>query len=223
MILNAQTPNITYGDAFACQTKYCITWVTKDSCRLVISTGVKFFKSPMVKSIIKSQSMKSLSDGAMDLMAIIRTEVDPSFLKPVKAEAEKPKEKKKKQKLTETEKSIRYVKYLITSTFGTFTTRRLIISLAISTAFSLFLYLAKRNSWFDSTGENARILEEKRHSCFNLWKLGTNEWTSELGLGFKNDFYQQRYLLDYDFANMAVWASFYMITILLHERRSTRP
>ncbi|KAJ3227515.1 SNF1-interacting protein [Clydaea vesicula] len=82
--LQAQTPAITYGDCFALQTKFCIAWVGKEECKLTISCGVKFFKSPMVKSIIKSAGMKGLQDGSNELVNILKQEIEswkPSNLK----------------------------------------------------------------------------------------------------------------------------------------------
>jgi hypothetical protein len=200
VVLNAQTPNMSYGDAFACQTKYCITWVSKDSCRLVISTGVKFFKNPMVKSIIKSQSQKSLAEGAVDMIVIIRTEVDPTYGIPAKVtgkedgEKVEKKQKTRKQKLTRTEKFIKSIKDLSKSTFESLTLNRILILLFVTALFSGFLITAKRYSWFDFDISSAKILEAKRHTCHSLWKHGSNDWTSELGLGVKDQFYQQRYI-----------------------------
>lgn len=192
---------MSYGDAFQCQTKYCITWVSKDSCRLVVSTGVKFFKSPMVKSIIKAQSMKGLSEGAADLLIIIRTEVDPSFGLPAKSlkadgdgEKVEKKHKQKKHKATRSEKFVKYFSDLSKSTFHALTFNRIILILFATVIFSGFLIAAKKYSWFGNDAMDARILEKKRHSCFSLWKQGTNDWTSELGLGVKDQFYQQRFV-----------------------------
>ncbi|KAJ3274549.1 SNF1-interacting protein, partial [Borealophlyctis nickersoniae] len=71
-----QTPALPYGDAFSPITRYCISWVSKDSCRLVIHCGIKWFKSPMVKGIIKSTAMKALSDGGADMVATLKSEID---------------------------------------------------------------------------------------------------------------------------------------------------
>ncbi|KAI9090468.1 hypothetical protein DFS34DRAFT_372090 [Phlyctochytrium arcticum] len=40
----SSTPSVPYGDAFSPITRYCITWLSKTSCRLVITCGIKFFK-----------------------------------------------------------------------------------------------------------------------------------------------------------------------------------
>ncbi|KAJ3088632.1 hypothetical protein HK102_008300, partial [Quaeritorhiza haematococci] len=71
-----QTPQVTYGDAFSVITRYCITWVSKDSCRLGLSIGLKWFKSPMVKNIIKGVAMKTLQESAAEACNVIRAEVD---------------------------------------------------------------------------------------------------------------------------------------------------
>jgi hypothetical protein len=168
---------MSYGDAFACQTKYCITWVSKDSIRLVISTAVKFFKNPMVKSIIKSQSQKSLAEGAVDLIVIIRTEVDPSYGVPAKSlkadgDGEKVEKKKnpKKPKLNKTEKFVKYITDLTKATINGITFNRIITVLCAAVVLSGFLIAAKRYSWVDFDKSDAKVLERKRHSCFNLWK-----------------------------------------------------
>ncbi|KNC99013.1 uncharacterized protein SPPG_05963 [Spizellomyces punctatus DAOM BR117] len=72
----SSTPALPYADAFAPVTRYCITWVTKHSCRLVMTCGVKFFKSPMVKGMIRSAGMKGLAEGAADTVALLKQEID---------------------------------------------------------------------------------------------------------------------------------------------------
>ncbi|TPX31882.1 hypothetical protein SmJEL517_g04903 [Synchytrium microbalum] len=67
-----KTPELPYADAFTPHMRYCITWVSATSCRLVITYGVKFHKSPMVKSLIKSAAMKGLSDTALAVLTAVR-------------------------------------------------------------------------------------------------------------------------------------------------------
>ncbi|KAI9204558.1 uncharacterized protein BJ171DRAFT_618603 [Polychytrium aggregatum] len=72
----SQTPGVPYGDSFALLMRYCITWVTKDSCKLLITGGVKWFKSPMVKGIIKSAAVKGITDTAADMVNHLKAEVE---------------------------------------------------------------------------------------------------------------------------------------------------
>ncbi|KAJ3028812.1 hypothetical protein HK097_005890, partial [Rhizophlyctis rosea] len=71
-----QTPSLPYGDAFSPMSRYCITWVSKTTCRVVVHTGIKWFKNPMVKGIIKNTAMKELAAGAADMVALIQQEVN---------------------------------------------------------------------------------------------------------------------------------------------------
>ncbi|KAJ3410855.1 SNF1-interacting protein [Chytridiales sp. JEL 0842] len=70
------TPTLPYGDTFSPQTRYCITWNSKTSCKLVISTGIRWFKSPLIKSIIKAEAAKGLAKGALDILEAIKAEVE---------------------------------------------------------------------------------------------------------------------------------------------------
>jgi hypothetical protein len=46
----ARTPNMPYGDAFQTVARYCIMYRSKSTSRLIMSIGVRFSKSVMVKS-----------------------------------------------------------------------------------------------------------------------------------------------------------------------------
>ncbi|KAJ3307787.1 Protein Aster-A [Blyttiomyces sp. JEL0837] len=72
----SMTPSVPYGDNFSPMSRTCITWVSKNSCKMTIHTGIKFFKSPMIKSIIKSEGAKGLAKGAQDIVATLKTEID---------------------------------------------------------------------------------------------------------------------------------------------------
>ncbi|ORY50040.1 hypothetical protein BCR33DRAFT_847267 [Rhizoclosmatium globosum] len=61
------TPALPYSDSFVPIVKYCITWTGKNSCKVMMFTGVKFIKSPMVKSIIRQQAMTGSEQFAKDL------------------------------------------------------------------------------------------------------------------------------------------------------------
>ncbi|RKO90156.1 hypothetical protein BDK51DRAFT_30167, partial [Blyttiomyces helicus] len=70
------TAGIPYSDAFSPISRYCITWVSKDSCRLAVSYGLRWFKSPMVKGIIKTAAMKGLAESSQDLIQLLRSEIN---------------------------------------------------------------------------------------------------------------------------------------------------
>jgi hypothetical protein len=82
LVVNAvsRTPLIPYGDAFESCTKFCITSNASQnqsmpSCKILITIGVVFSKSVMVKSIIKSAALKGLTDYHQDLVALLRKKV----------------------------------------------------------------------------------------------------------------------------------------------------
>jgi hypothetical protein len=56
---------VPFGDCFLATTRFCITWKTENSCRLIISVGLVFIKSTMMKAMIKSNGMKPLCDAAL--------------------------------------------------------------------------------------------------------------------------------------------------------------
>ncbi|CAG8520665.1 15641_t:CDS:10 [Funneliformis caledonium] len=66
---------LPYNDAFLPMSKYCITYVSKTSCKLAVYIGIQWFKSPMVKSIIRRAAMSGLADTVEDLLTLIKTEV----------------------------------------------------------------------------------------------------------------------------------------------------
>lgn len=70
-----RTPDLPYGDAFQSQQRFVITFVSPTSSRLLISIGVKWFKNPMIKSIIKSATIKGLQDALGDFMFVFHEEL----------------------------------------------------------------------------------------------------------------------------------------------------
>ncbi|KAI8836723.1 hypothetical protein BJ741DRAFT_605004 [Chytriomyces cf. hyalinus JEL632] len=70
------TPAAPYGDNFTTITRYCITWTGKNSCKICMYSGVKFFKSPMVKGIIKQQAMGGSAGFSADFAKMIKSEVN---------------------------------------------------------------------------------------------------------------------------------------------------
>ncbi|KAJ3285229.1 SNF1-interacting protein [Rhizoclosmatium sp. JEL0117] len=72
----SSTPALPYSDSFVPIVKYCITWTGKNSCKVMMFTGVKFIKSPMVKSIIRQQALTGSEQFAKDLAKFVKAEVN---------------------------------------------------------------------------------------------------------------------------------------------------
>ncbi|KAJ3128986.1 hypothetical protein HK100_008869 [Physocladia obscura] len=70
------TPALPYSDSFVPIVRYCITWTGKSSCKVMMFTGVKFYKSVMVKGIIKSQTITGSAAFSVDLGKAIKEEVN---------------------------------------------------------------------------------------------------------------------------------------------------
>ncbi|KAI8840248.1 hypothetical protein BC829DRAFT_420817 [Chytridium lagenaria] len=71
----SQTPDVPYGEDFSPIQRFCITWINKNTCRLKAFVGVRFFKNPLMKGLIKSESLKGLAQGVSDLTAALKTEI----------------------------------------------------------------------------------------------------------------------------------------------------
>nr|KAJ3420281.1 SNF1-interacting protein [Polyrhizophydium stewartii] len=69
------TPQLPFGDCFNPMMRYCITWVTEDTCRLALSIGINFCKSTMMKSVIKSAGLKGLAETCADIVSILQAEI----------------------------------------------------------------------------------------------------------------------------------------------------
>ena len=69
------TPDIPYGDCFHTENRYCITWVDKNSSRLIISSEVTFQKYTMLKAIIKANATKGLSDKALAVLDLLKSKL----------------------------------------------------------------------------------------------------------------------------------------------------
>ena len=169
VLATSQTPNITYGDCFAIQIKYCITWVTKDSCKLVISVGLKWFKSTMVKSIIRSAAIKGLQDSITDLIEILKNEIDP--IKPISliiSEDEKknevPSTKSPRNKKKNVASSTNWISLIFTGNF--YTT-------------SLFLICIVAVYRYSKTTKQSTIHESSSIS-YKISSKGQVDWANEL-------------------------------------------
>lgn len=74
--MRSQTLGMPYGDTFALVTRYCITWLSKTSCQLLITCGIDWIKSPgMLKGIIQSNAVKGLQDGLQIEHQILENQV----------------------------------------------------------------------------------------------------------------------------------------------------
>ena len=62
------TPNAPYGDAFNTETRFCITKISSKKCKILITNGINFTKSVLVKGIIKSSGLKGLAESASLIM-----------------------------------------------------------------------------------------------------------------------------------------------------------
>ncbi|KAJ3074111.1 hypothetical protein HDU98_012049 [Podochytrium sp. JEL0797] len=69
------TPALPYADSFVPIVKTCITWTGKSNCKIAIFTGIKFYKSPMVKGIIRQQALSGSELFSKDLGKAIQAEV----------------------------------------------------------------------------------------------------------------------------------------------------
>jgi hypothetical protein len=75
VLSNTKALQIPYNDSFLPMTKYCITYVSKTSCKLTCYIGIKWFKSTMVKSFIRKATMSGLTETVADIVALIETDV----------------------------------------------------------------------------------------------------------------------------------------------------
>ncbi|KAJ3154840.1 SNF1-interacting protein [Geranomyces michiganensis] len=74
----SETPALPYADAFNPQTRYCITWVSKSSCRLVMTCGILWHKSPMVKAMIRKAAMAGMAESSVDTVNLLIKELSES-------------------------------------------------------------------------------------------------------------------------------------------------
>lgn len=62
--VQAKTPQVPFGDSFETRTKYCITAEGQSSCKVKLSVSINFFKSSMLKGVIKNASLKGFAEYA---------------------------------------------------------------------------------------------------------------------------------------------------------------
>ncbi|KAG0313499.1 SNF1-interacting protein [Dissophora globulifera] len=61
-----------YSDAFTPLVRYCITNVSKNQCKLTISSGIEWHKNPMVKAMIRGAVFKGTTETAKDVTEVIQ-------------------------------------------------------------------------------------------------------------------------------------------------------
>lgn len=74
VLTSTKTAQLPYADAFVPYVKYCITWVSKDRCKLSCYTGVKFLKNILVKGIVSKAAMKGMSENIAIFMPVVKNE-----------------------------------------------------------------------------------------------------------------------------------------------------
>jgi len=74
----ARTPKMPYGEYFLPVLKYIITYQTETTCKLNISVGIRWSKSPnyIIKNAIKSPTLKGLTESAEGTLSAIIPECE---------------------------------------------------------------------------------------------------------------------------------------------------
>ncbi|CAB4377245.1 unnamed protein product [Rhizophagus irregularis] len=67
--------DIPYNDSFIPMIKFCITYISKTSCKLNCYIGIKWLKSPMVKPLIRKATMAGLSETVTDIMSLVNADI----------------------------------------------------------------------------------------------------------------------------------------------------
>lgn len=75
VMVMTKTPNLPYADAFLPCIKYCITFVTPKSCRLVCSMGVTWLKSIFVKGMVNRAATKGMQETIQELVPLLKQEL----------------------------------------------------------------------------------------------------------------------------------------------------
>lgn len=71
----ASTPGVPYGETFTMISKYCMTLHSPGHSRLRTFVGLNWIKSPLVKSMIRSSTLKGLSEYMGMYRKILRAEI----------------------------------------------------------------------------------------------------------------------------------------------------
>ncbi|KAK3815203.1 MAG: hypothetical protein J3Q66DRAFT_344017 [Benniella sp.] len=65
-----------YSDAFTPLVRYCITYVSKNQCKLTCSIGIEWHKNPLVKAMIKGAVFKGTAETIKDIAEIIQLHLE---------------------------------------------------------------------------------------------------------------------------------------------------
>ncbi|KAG9285079.1 hypothetical protein G9A89_009890 [Geosiphon pyriformis] len=75
VLIQTKALQLPYNDAFLPLVKYCITFVSTTTCKMTINIGVRWFKSPMVKAIIRKHAMAGLAETVVDVVTILKADI----------------------------------------------------------------------------------------------------------------------------------------------------
>ncbi|GAN05638.1 hypothetical protein MAM1_0097d05110 [Mucor ambiguus] len=70
--VTTKTPNLPYADAFVPTIRYCITYETASTCRLVCSLGVQWLRSIFVKSMVNRAATKGMQETIASVVPIVQ-------------------------------------------------------------------------------------------------------------------------------------------------------
>ncbi|KAI9321723.1 hypothetical protein BX666DRAFT_2023819 [Dichotomocladium elegans] len=74
--ISTKTAQLPYADAFVPSVRYCISWMSKSSCKLTCSIGVKFVKSVLVKGMISKAAIKGMGESIQQFVPILVRETN---------------------------------------------------------------------------------------------------------------------------------------------------
>ncbi|KAF7732102.1 SNF1-interacting protein [Apophysomyces ossiformis] len=74
--ISTKAAQLPYADTFVPSLRYCISWVSKSQCKLTFSTGVKFVKSTLVKSMISKAAFKGMADSIGQFSSLLEEEAN---------------------------------------------------------------------------------------------------------------------------------------------------
>lgn len=71
--LISSTPNVPYGDSFSIEVKYCLSYVSKEECRLLMTSQVRIIKSFMMKGIVKAAVSKGCDEMTISVVKLLQS------------------------------------------------------------------------------------------------------------------------------------------------------
>lgn len=70
--VTTKTPNLPYADAFVPTIRYCITYETASTCRLVCSLGVQWLRSIFVKGMVNRAATKGMQETIAGVLPLVQ-------------------------------------------------------------------------------------------------------------------------------------------------------